>query len=97
MQCGGGTDIDRAVERGLELVAGEPVLRKADLVLVTDGVSTADEAPRLREAARARQVSIFGLAIGMDGRVLAPWCDEAHGVLDLSTVEDRAAVTLFSS
>jgi uncharacterized protein with von Willebrand factor type A (vWA) domain len=96
ISCAGGTDIGRAVTRGLDLCATEATLRKADIVLVTDGGSGTDEAPALRARARAQNVTLLGLAIGMDKDVLSPWCDEAHGVTDLSTVETGLAEALFA-
>jgi hypothetical protein len=41
-------------------------------------------------------VSIFGLAIGISGDALAPWCDEAHGVTDLATLDPAVANALFA-
>ncbi|OFX24391.1 MAG: hypothetical protein A2V77_07970 [Anaeromyxobacter sp. RBG_16_69_14] len=96
--CSGGTSIAAALSRGLELVrATSGGFRQADLVLVSDGIDegTAD-APALRDQAAALDVSVFGLAIGMPGEILAPWCDEAHAVTDLSTVEGRVASALFA-
>ena len=96
--CSGGTNIAAAVGRGLELIrTADSSMRKADLVLITDGGSDASSAAELRELARARQVSILGLAIGMGADVLRPWCDEAHGVLDLSTVDPHIAKALFAA
>ena len=95
--CAGGTSIATAVDRGLELIRASPgVLRKSDLVLITDGGSTTDDAPALRVKALAQNVTILGLAIGMPPEVLAPWCDEAHGVINLSTVDEGLAAPLFS-
>ena len=96
--CGGGTSIGNAIDRGLEIIATHPrALRRSDLVLVTDGGSDIDTAAALRERARALDVSVLGLAIGMSAEVLTPWCDEAHGVADLSTVQENIAAPLFSS
>ncbi len=96
--CSGGTSIAAAVSRGLELVhTARGALRRGDLVLVSDGIDEATgDAPALRAQAAALDVSIFGLAIGMPGNVLGPWCDEAHGITDLSTVEGEVAGALFS-
>ncbi|BDG08652.1 VWA domain-containing protein [Anaeromyxobacter paludicola] len=96
-RCGGGTSISAALTRGLDLVAearGE--LRRADLVLVSDGEDDPGPASELRARAAAMGASIFGLAIGMPGAALSPWCDEAHGVTDLATLEPAVASALFA-
>jgi uncharacterized protein with von Willebrand factor type A (vWA) domain len=97
IHCGGGTDIAGAVARGLDLRASDRVLRKADIVLITDGGSDVDRAGELRERARAQNVSILGLAIGMPAEVLAPWCDQAFDVTNLSTVDERVSAALFAA
>jgi hypothetical protein len=51
----------------------------------------------LRQRARALDVTVLGLAIGMSAEVLSPWCDEAHGVTDLSTIHESIAAPLFAS
>ncbi|GAO01304.1 hypothetical protein [Anaeromyxobacter sp. PSR-1] len=97
VRCGGGTSIAAAMERGLEVIADvRGGLRSADLVLVSDGEDDAGAAPSVRERAAALGVSIFGLAIGISGAALAPWCDEAHGVTDLATLEPTVANALFA-
>jgi uncharacterized protein with von Willebrand factor type A (vWA) domain len=96
IRCAGGTSIAAALERGLDLCATEVALRKADVVLVTDGGSDTAQAPALRARAKTLNVTILGLAIGMEQTVLSPWCDEAHGVTDLSTVETGIADALFA-
>jgi uncharacterized protein with von Willebrand factor type A (vWA) domain len=98
VSCCGGTDIAAAVERGLEIIRTHPgALRKADLVLVTDGGSDAGAAAALRESAAALGVTILGLGIGVEREWLAPWCDEVHVVTDLSTVDDASATALFAA
>lgn len=98
VSCAGGTDIAVAVSRGLEIIETRPgALRKADIVLVTDGGSDAGPAPALRERAAALGVTILGLGIGVEREWLLPWCDEVHAVTDLSTVEDGSATALFAA
>jgi hypothetical protein len=96
--CSGGTSIAAALSRGMELVRTSPGgLKRADLVLVSDGIDeTTDEAPALRAQAAGLGLSIFGLAIGMPAAALHPWCDEVHGVTDLATVQPTIANALFS-
>jgi Mg-chelatase subunit ChlD len=98
VSCCGGTDIAAAVARGLEIIRTHPGdLRKADLVLVTDGGSDAGAAAALRESAAALGVTILGLGIGVEREWLVPWCDEVHVVTDLSTVDDASASALFAA
>jgi uncharacterized protein with von Willebrand factor type A (vWA) domain len=98
VSCGGGTEIAAAIERGLEIIRTHPgALRKADIVLITDGGSDASEAGRLRENAAALGVTILGLGIGVDREWLLPWCDEVHAVTDLSTIDDVSATALFAA
>ncbi|ACL64464.1 VWA containing CoxE family protein [Anaeromyxobacter dehalogenans 2CP-1] len=97
VRCSGGTSIAAAIERGLEVIAGtRGMLRTADLVLVSDGEDEAGPAAELRARAAELGVSIYGLAIGMPAGALSPWCDEAHGVTDLATLEPSVADALFS-
>jgi uncharacterized protein with von Willebrand factor type A (vWA) domain len=98
VSCAGGIEIAAAVDRGLEIIRTHPgALRKADLVLVTDGGSDASAAGALRESAAALGVTILGLGIGVEREWLIPWCDEVHAVTDLSTVEDASATALFAA
>lgn len=98
VSCGGGTEIAAAIARGLEIIRSHPgALRKADIVLITDGGSDASEAGRLRESAAALGVTILGLGIGVEREWLLPWCDEVHAVTDLSTVDDASATALFAA
>ncbi|WP_242352708.1 MULTISPECIES: VWA domain-containing protein [unclassified Anaeromyxobacter] len=98
VSCAGGTEIAAAVGRGLEIIRTHPgALRKADLVLVTDGGSDASTAGALRESAAALGVTILGLGIGVEREWLVPWCDEVHAVTDLSTVDDSSASALFAA
>lgn len=92
VSCAGGTDISAAVTRGLDIIESHPGrLRKADIVLVTDGQSDTDEAPALRARAGTLGASIlgFGIRVGVDA--LTPWCDDAHVIRSLDTLDERAA------
>jgi len=98
IDCGGGTEIAAAVSRGLEIIRNHPgALNKADLVLITDGRDTADNAPELRKEAARLGVSIFGLGIDVAVERLAPWCDHAHVITDLTTVPEEVATPLFAA
>jgi Mg-chelatase subunit ChlD len=97
VSCGGGTSIAAAFERALEIIAHHPrALRRSDIVLITDGGSDPERAPELLERARALGVTSLGLAIEVAAETLGPWCDEAHGVSSLSTLEENIAGPLFS-
>ena len=98
VSCGGGTEIAVALARGLEIIRGHPgALKKADIVLVTDGGSDPTSAPTVRGEAAALGVTILGLGIGVEREWLVPWCDEVHAVVDLSTVDDTSAAALFAA
>jgi len=98
VSCGGGTEIGVALKRGLEIIRGHPgALKKADIVLVTDGGSDQSSAPTLRAEAAALGVTILGLGIGVEREWLVPWCDEVQTVVDLSTVDESSAAALFAA
>jgi uncharacterized protein with von Willebrand factor type A (vWA) domain len=95
--CGGGTSIANVVDRGLELIRKHPgSLRKADIVVITDGGSDPSPAPALREIARELGVTILGVGIGVDPCVLAPWCDEVQSVSDVQHLDDATAERVFT-
>jgi uncharacterized protein with von Willebrand factor type A (vWA) domain len=94
---GGGTEIGLALRRGLELIAEHPgVLKKADVVLVTDGMSETFAAEKLREQARSMGVTILGVGINVASEALAAWADQAVSVDRLDTVDDKAAEQIFT-
>jgi uncharacterized protein with von Willebrand factor type A (vWA) domain len=96
--CAGGTDISVAMLRGLQIIGThEGALKKADIVLITDGGSDAATAPTLRAGATALGVTILGLGIGVEREWLVPWCDEIQCVTDVSRLEDEAATRLFAA
>jgi uncharacterized protein with von Willebrand factor type A (vWA) domain len=96
--CDGGTNIDAAVRRGLEIIEQHPgALRKADIVLITDGGSNADDAHELRERAVKLGVTVLGVAIDVEPERLSPWCDDhVIAVNDMTRVDDKTAETLFT-
>jgi uncharacterized protein with von Willebrand factor type A (vWA) domain len=94
----GATDISTAVARGLDIIAaGAQPFRWSDLVLITDGGSSPDAAPDLRERARALQVTVLGVAIGMPAESLAPWCDDFQGATTLTKLDNKLAASLFAA
>ncbi len=96
--CAGGTEIAVAVARGLELIgSNKGQLKKADLVLVTDGGSDTASAAALRDAARNLGVTSLGLGIGVEREWLVPWCDDVQVVQDLNTLDAGSAEKLFAA
>jgi uncharacterized protein with von Willebrand factor type A (vWA) domain len=97
LTCSGGTDIDAAVARGLDIVERNPgALHEADVVLVTDGCSLAERAAELKSKARALGVSVLGVGIGVARELLEPWADAVETVINLDGLGDQAADALFA-
>ena len=97
MPCDGGTSIEAAVRRGLEIIEQHPGdLKNADIVLITDGGSPTDHAAELRELAAKLGVTVLGIAIDVDSSTLAPWCDEVICAKDMGRIDDRTAEVLFA-
>jgi Uncharacterized protein containing a von Willebrand factor type A (vWA) domain len=95
--CTGGTDIDTAMARGLDIIDRNPgPLHEADLVLVTDGASPAERAVELKSQASNLGVTVLGIGIGVERCHLEPWCDVIEAVTDLNCVEDGVADALFA-
>ena len=94
--CDGGTNIDAAVRRGLDIIDERPgALRKADIVLITDGGSSSDNAQELRDRAAKLGVTVLGIAIDVELGRLEPWCDQVITVHDMERIDDRSAEALF--
>ena len=97
LPCTGGTDIDTAMARGLDIIDRNPgPLHEADLVLVTDGASPAERAVELKGHASKLGVNVLGIGIGLERHSLEPWCDVIEAVTDLNCVEDGVADALFA-
>jgi UDP-N-acetyl-D-mannosaminuronic acid transferase (WecB/TagA/CpsF family) len=71
-------------------------LKKADVVLVTDGFAEAAAAPALREQAREMGVTVLGVGIGVGSEALAPWCDQYVSVERLDTIDEKTAEQVFT-
>jgi len=96
--CAGGTEIADALERGLEIISSNPgPMKKADVVLITDGGSDTSAAPDLRKKAAELGVAILGLGIGVEKEWLSPWCDHVQVIGDLNSIDDRSAKALFAA
>jgi len=93
--CDGGTDIDAALCKALDIIqTGNDGMKAADVVLITDGISNADEAPTLRERAKALGVTVLGFGIGVPPEKLALWCDQAQAISSVEVLEPAAAERL---
>jgi uncharacterized protein with von Willebrand factor type A (vWA) domain len=96
--CAGGTEIRVALQRGLEIIRTNPgAMKKADVVLVTDGGSDTASAEALRNAAKEIGVTILGLGIGVEREWLSPWCDDIQVVQNLDSIDDASATKLFAA
>jgi uncharacterized protein with von Willebrand factor type A (vWA) domain len=96
--CAGGTEIGVALRRGLDLIQQhQGALKRADIVLVTDGGSDTESATKIREDALAMGVTILGLGIGVEREWLAPWCDDIQAVQELTTITATSAERLFAA
>ena len=97
LTCNGGTDINAAVSRGLDIIERNPgALGEADLVLVTDGCSSADRAPELRRKAKALGVTVVGVGIRVKPENLEPWADAIETITSLDGLGEQVADALFS-
>ena len=94
--CGGGTSVDRAVDRALAIIAEHPgQIAKADIVIVSDGDDSNDDAT-LRERAKALGVTTYGIGVAGCADMMRPWCDEVFNVYDMATVSDEVAGKVFA-
>ncbi|MEW5848037.1 MAG: VWA domain-containing protein [Myxococcota bacterium] len=96
VRCHGGTDIHNALTHSLDMVLEQQagVLRHSDIVLVTDGESDSSAASMVKDRARAADVSILGIGIGVHERALSPWCNLVHAVVDMKNLPDATARAL---
>lgn len=96
-ECSGGTDITRVMTRALSIIqTSNGALKKADVVLITDGESDTTEAPAIRKLAEQLKVTVLGVGIGVSADSLKPWCDDARAINSLDTVDDKTAEALFT-
>ena len=97
VSCDGGTSIDLVVARAVGIIAEHPgSLRKADIVIITDGGSDTANAQDLRERAHGLGITVLGFGIGVVPEMLAPWCDEVYAVSDIDRLDDKTADKLFA-
>ncbi len=93
----GGTSIATALSRGLAIIHDHGAgLRRADLILVTDGASDDTLAQELRRKANELHVEIIGIGIGVAEAALLPWCHQVHVISDLDRLDDRTSDLLFA-
>jgi uncharacterized protein with von Willebrand factor type A (vWA) domain len=95
--CSGGTNITGVLSRALSIIQeSSGGMKKADVVLITDGESETQDAPVVRQFAEQLRVTILGVGIGVSAESLKPWCDDARAINSLDTVEDKTAEALFT-
>lgn len=95
--CSGGTNITGVLARALSIIqTSTNGMKTADVVLITDGESETQDAPVVRQLAEQLRVTILGVGIGVSAESLKPWCDEAHAISRLDTVDEVAAEALFT-
>jgi uncharacterized protein with von Willebrand factor type A (vWA) domain len=95
--CAGGTDFDAPVRRAVEIIRTAPVMKQADVVIITDGED--DLEPATIEAAKAltrsEGVSWFGVGVGPDAEVglqsLAPIATSIVRVSNINDADDLIA------
>lgn len=102
----GGTNLNRALAHGLDLIAkaqeAGSVLRKADVILVTDGEGNVnDQTLDLRKAAKEAKVTIHGIGIGLTSATcIEAWVDSFAGLTNAQAkagdLPDDLADSLFS-
>lgn len=98
VDCNGGTDIDVAFARAMQIIIENPgQMNKADIVMITDGGSHQGQTKALRELAALHGVQSFGVAIGVNAECLKPWCDNVETVTDISRIDDKLATKLFAN
>ena len=93
--CRGGTDVTNVLDLALNAVETRDVMKRADIIVITDGESDTSKAGWIRARAKAKDVRITGIGIGVKKRSLKPWCDEVHCVTDLNGIDEEGAVVLF--
>lgn len=94
---GSSTRIDEAYRAALAVVAAEPSVGKADLMILTDGEShQAPDHDALRAQAQAAGITTYGIGIAVQASCLAPWCDVAESVDPTDRLDDNAAAALFA-
>lgn len=97
VQASGGTNITGVLARSLSIIQESGgAMKKADVVLITDGESEMQDAPIVRQLAEDLGVTILGFGIGVDITALRPWCDEVTAIHRLDTVDEAAAEALFT-
>jgi hypothetical protein len=97
ISCADGTEIGVALRRGLDLIQQhQGALKKADLVLITDGGSDPGSAPQIRTDAQ-HGVTILGLGIGVEREWLQPSCDDIQAITDLTSIDETSATKLFAA
>lgn len=94
--CSGGTAFAPPVDKAIGWIEGaretRGALRRADVVLITDGFADREGAARRREFLKELGATVYAIAIGTPGGGLVAWADETTTIDDVS--RDTAAVDL---
>lgn len=89
---GGGTTPIVGVAGAAKLMEDSPPFKKADLVMVGDGIASfGDEDKRLRDKLTAMGVRIFGIGIGGPFRYLEQYCEHVVNVHDFELTDPSQA------
>lgn len=97
VSASGGTNITGVLARALSIIQESGgAMKKADVVLITDGESDTSDVPVVRQMAGDLGVTILGFGIGVELAALKPWCDEVTAIHRLDTVDEVAAEALFT-
>lgn len=101
----GGTNIFKVLDLAVYAVETSKLMKRADIILITDGESDETKAAEIREMAKKLDVSILGVAVqskdddedsDVDGDVLLDaWCDEWFSAHDVNNLDDATATALF--
>jgi uncharacterized protein with von Willebrand factor type A (vWA) domain len=85
---GGGTSFNEPMQAALDMITTDKNLKKADVILITDGDAPTDLAGDIKAQFTARDATVFGVGIGGITDCLRTWCHECLTV--------DAANTLFA-
>jgi len=92
---GGGTDFEPALSKALEAISSEPKLKKADVILITDGEAhvSNDFLSDWNKARKRLEFSVYGVHVDSPGGVppeqLCAVADKTIGLADVAN--DQAA------
>jgi uncharacterized protein with von Willebrand factor type A (vWA) domain len=95
--CGGGTDFDPPVLRAIELIQGAPTMKRADVVIITDGEDDLDDSTISASTALTRHTGASWFVIGVGPNAehsvqsLAPFATSMVRVRQVADADDLVA------